>query len=77
MLTCRACNHQSALENNEFVREEVFKLVKCGCVKEVPTQPDVCSPLSVLESTMGKKCLVANLRYLNRFYGNRDLSMKT
>ena len=63
----RACNHQSALVNDEFVSEEVSKLVKNGCVKMVTCQPDICSPLSVVQSSMGKLRLVVNLRYLNQF----------
>ena len=63
----RACNHQSALGNDEFVCEEVSKLVKCGCIKVVISQPYVRSPLSVVQSSMGKKRLVVNLRYLNQF----------
>ena len=51
----RACNQQSVLENSEFICEEVSKLVECGCVKEVPSQPYVSSPLSLLKSSMGKK----------------------
>ena len=34
---------------------------------EVPEPPHVCSPMSVVENSVGKKRLVVNLRHLNRF----------
>ena len=42
-------------------------LVATGCVRVVPEPPLVCSPLSVVENSVGKKRLVINLRHLNRF----------
>ena len=38
-----------------------------GCVVNVSDMPHICSPLSVVESSSGKKRLVLNLRHLNRF----------
>ena len=42
-------------------------MIGSGCVMEVPEPPHVCSPMSVVENSVGKKRLVVNLRHLNRF----------
>ena len=60
-------NQASALGNADFVRECIAELVSSGCVKEVEDMPFVCSPLSVVENSMGKKRLVVNLRHINKF----------
>ena len=46
-------------------------LIKNRCVKRVLEVPYICSPLSVVESSSGKKRLVINLRHLNRFLWNQ------
>ena len=40
------------------------ELCATGCVVAVPAMPHICSPLSVVESSSGKKRLVINLRHL-------------
>ena len=60
-------NHQSASKNSSFVQESISELCATGCVVAVPVMPHICSPLSVVESSSGKKRLVINLRHLNRF----------
>ena len=60
-------NQQSALANKQFVDQAVTELLNNGCVCRVSTIPHVCSPLSVVTSTEGKKRLVINLRYLNQY----------
>ena len=60
-------NQQSALANKQFVDQAVTELLNNGCVCRVSTIPHVCSPLSVVTSTKGKKRLVINLRYLNQY----------
>ena len=60
-------NHQSAVENSTFVQENILELLTTGRVVEVPDTPHICSPLSVVESSSGKKRLVLNLRHLNLF----------
>ena len=59
----RGNNH--ALGNAEFVGESIAELVSSGCVKEVEGVQAVCSPLSVVENSGGKKRLVLNLHHLN------------
>lgn len=61
------CNQQSALNNAEFVRASVSELLTNRCVKQVAKVPYICSPISVVESSSGKKRLVINLRHLNKF----------
>ena len=58
-------NHKSALEHSEFVTEAINELLKYHCIREVPNQPHVYSPLSVVCNEKGKRRLVINLRYLN------------
>ena len=63
----RQANHQSALLHSDFVCDSISELTAAGCVKVVETTPHVCSPLSVVQNASGKKRLVVNLRYLNRY----------
>ena len=60
-------NQNSALINGQFVDQAIDELLADGRVKEVDEQPWVCSPLSVVESSTGKKRLVLNLRHVNKF----------
>ena len=60
-------NQASAFANKSFVEECIDELLVAGCIQQVELIPHVCSPLSVVESKAGKKRLVVNLRYLNRF----------
>ena len=55
-------NQTSAMCNAEFVQQSVVDLLDVGCIKEVATEPWVCSPLSVVENSVGKKRLVVNLK---------------
>ena len=59
--------HRSAVIHSAFVHESIVELLATGCVVEVTDRPHICSPLSVVESSSGKRRLVINLRYLNRF----------
>ena len=63
----RGNNHASAYANFGFVQQSVEELVASLCVLEVSDPPYICSPLSVVESSTGKRRLVVNLRHLNRF----------
>ena len=47
--------------------EALDDLLRDGRVNEVEQQPHICSPLSVVESSSGKKRLVLNLRHVNKF----------
>ena len=60
-------NHKSALENKDFVSGALKDLVNNCCVLEVCSVPRVCSPLSVVTNSSGKKRLVIDLRYLNGY----------
>ena len=63
--SCR--NHKSTSLHAEFVQQSVADFLAGNCIKEVPGEPFICSSLSVVESSGGKKRLVINLRHLNRF----------
>ena len=60
-------NHQSACVNASFVQECILELCATGCAVEILAV--ICSPLSVVESSSGRRRLVVNLRHLiiNRF----------
>ena len=60
-------NHQTANRNCSFVGSSISELCAMRCVVKVSDMPHICSPLSVVESSSGKKRLVLNLRHLNRF----------
>ena len=62
---CR--NHQTANRNCSFVEISISELCAIGCVVKVSDMPHIYSPLSVVESSSGKKRLVLNLRHLNPF----------
>ena len=63
----KQANQKSALEHKEFVDEAITDLLNNGCIQRVPTAPHMCSPLSVVCNSEGKKRLVVNLRYINQF----------
>ena len=73
----RLSNSASALKYKDFVLQAVAELLRNGCVKKLDSAPHVCSPLSVVVNTKGKKHLVINLRYLNQFLKRNHLNMKT
>ena len=60
-------NHQSALDNAEFIEASLAELLANRCVRTVADAPHICSPLSVVSNRAGKKRLVLNLRFLNQF----------
>ena len=60
-------NQVSTVNNQAFVDGSVSELLASGCICETASLPFICSPLSVVESSAGKKRLVINLRHLNRF----------
>ena len=60
-------NHSSTVLHSQFVTDSIRDLVSHGCVKELSSPPVVCSPLIVVTSRTGKRRLVINLRYVNRY----------
>ena len=50
-----------------FVEDTVQNLVKNQCTLRVSKRPHVYSPLSVVSNSVGKLCLMLNLRYLNQY----------
>ena len=60
-------NAKSALINSEFVTKAITELEENRCIRKVKERPQVCSPLSVVANSKGKKRLVLDLRYLNQF----------
>ena len=60
-------NHQSALDNVDFIQSSLAELLSNRCVRMVTEVPHVCSLLSVVINRSGKKRLVLNLCFLNQF----------
>ena len=53
--------------HQSFVEDAVENLVKNRCALRISERPHICSPLSVVSNSVGKLCLVLNLRYLNQY----------
>ena len=56
-------NHASAVREGVFVKETIDSLLENRCIEEVAVKPTVCSPLSVVISSSGKKRLVIDLTH--------------
>ena len=67
----KRANQCSAYTNSDFVHKAVSELVNGHFVEEVQEPPYICSPLSVVENSSGKKRLVVNLRHVNQFLCKR------
>ena len=62
-----ASNNQSAHKEADFVLHSVGELVKNGCARLVTTPPHIVNPLQVAVQSSGKKRLILDLTYFNRF----------
>ena len=62
-------NNRSSLSHAEFVEEAIQELVQSGRFVETKVPPRVVNPLSVSVQANGKKRLVLDLRYVNKFLG--------
>ena len=60
-------NNRSSLLHVEFVEETIQDLVESGRVVETKVPPRVVNPLSVSVQANGKKKLILDLRYVNKF----------
>ena len=58
------------------MKESIADLLATGCVEVVAEPPHVCSPLSVVENSAGKKRLVLNLRHVNKFLWKQKFKYK-
>ena len=66
----------TAYASSVFVHNAVVDLVKGGFVEVVAEQPYICSPVSVVENSAGKKRLVVNLRHINKFLWKRKFKFE-
>lgn len=60
-------NNRSSLSHSEFVEDAIQELVESGRVVETNVPPRVVNPLSVSVQANGKKRLILDLRYVNKF----------
>ena len=51
----------SALQNNEFVQKYIQELDDIDCVEAGAHAPYICSPLSVVENSLGTKINLQNI----------------
>ena len=58
-------NHKSALINHDFDNQAISDLEQNCCICKSESVSIICSPLSMVTSSGGKKRLVIDLRYLN------------
>ena len=58
-------NNRSALENTEFVCNEIALLLSKRCISQVDCIPQVVNPLTVALNKNGKKRLVLDCRHIN------------
>lgn len=61
-------NHQSALDNAEFVETSLTDLLANRCVIKVTEVPHISSPLAVVTNRAGKKRLVLTCVSSTNFY---------
>ena len=60
-------NNKSARDNPEFVSEAILDLLDKNLIVELDYIPDYVNPLSVSIHKSGKKRLILDLRYVNKF----------
>ena len=60
-------NNRSSLSHAEFVEEAIQDLVESGRAVETDVSPRVVNPLSVSVQANGKKRLILDFRYVNKF----------
>ena len=60
-------NNKSALEHSVFVSEAISDLLEKGLVCHCTNTPAIVNPLSVAVQKSGKKRLILDLRYINKF----------
>ena len=60
-------NNKSAITHSDFVSETIQDLLKTNRITEVNELPHVVNPLSVTVQNSGKKRLILNLHYVNKY----------
>ena len=60
-------NNRSAEKHSEFVNEALAELLKSGRIIESKIRPHAVNPLSVSVQATGKKRLILDLRYINKY----------
>ena len=69
-------NNRSALEEPMFVAMAIEELLLANCTTECDECPLVCSPLQVVTNAKGKRRLVIDLRYVNQYLHQCNLSTR-
>ena len=66
-------NNLSALKESEFVEDSIKKLLQQYFISEVEQPHYMTSPLSVARSSLGKRRLVLDLSFLNKFVWKENI----
>ena len=69
-------NNKSALQEQMFVEDALFSLLKINCISELCEPPEIINPLSVSKQKSGKKRLILDLRHVNNHLYKSNLSVK-
>ena len=69
-------NNKSGLNHSEFVVESVLELLHSGMVVEIANPQNVINCLTVSIQPSGKRRLILDLRYVNKFLIKQKLSIK-
>ena len=69
-------NNRSSLSHAQFVEEAIRDLVESGRVVQTKVPPRVLNPLSVSVQANGKKRLILDLRYVNKFLHKMHVKYK-
>ena len=72
-------NRQMSTQHQQYVDQEIIKLLQSGAISQVNQIPTVVSPIGVVPKKNGKLRMIIDLRYVNTFiqvtkFRNEDLS---
>lgn len=70
-------NHVAARKDSDFVMNSIAELLRNGWAEIVPTPPTCINPLHVAHQPNGKKRLILDLTYVNRFIQTQRFKMDT
>ena len=70
------CNNKSALRESAFVETAILELIKNDCVTSCSEPPKIVNPLSVAIQGNGKKRLILDLSYPNKFVYKEKFKME-
>ena len=73
---CFMNNNQSAFKHSDFVTDAISELLENNLIIERSVPPSIVNPLSVSVQNSGKKHLILDLRYINKFLWKEKVSFE-